>query len=63
MRARTGLWEPWVGNGPGPPGRRGGASEPVLAVLGGKGVGGCLEFGLSGAQIEQEETEGTEKKS
>jgi len=20
MRARTGLWEPWVGNDPGPPG-------------------------------------------
>ena len=21
MRARTGLWEPWVGNDPGPPGQ------------------------------------------
>jgi hypothetical protein len=38
MRARTGLWEPWVGNCPGPPGhdistgkRRRGAFETDLA--------------------------------
>ena len=28
MRARTGLWEPWVGNDPGPPGPARGTDSP-----------------------------------
>ena len=52
MRARSGLWELWVGNDPGPPGPEGVTLRSRLHSVGRTAARGDFDFVTSGNETE-----------